>query len=39
MPTIITVVKVASSTATHISPILFETNARFMPNIMIWYMA
>ncbi|MGY4426620.1 hypothetical protein ACVWY2_009069 [Bradyrhizobium sp. JR6.1] len=34
MPTISTVVSVAISTATHIRPILFDTNARFMPNIM-----
>ena len=39
MPTITTVVSVASSTATHISPTLFDSSARFMPNISIWYIA
>jgi len=32
-PTINTVVRVASSTATHIRPMLLATSARFMPNI------
>jgi hypothetical protein len=35
MPTISTVVSVASSIATHISPMLFATSARFMANIRI----
>ena len=37
--TITTVVSVASSTATHMSPILLASNARFMPNNMSWNMA
>ena len=39
MPTITTVVRVASSTATHMSPMLLATSARFMPNIMHWNIA
>ena len=38
-PTITTVVNVASSTATHIRPMLLDTSARFMPNIMAWNIA
>ena len=33
MPTITTVVSVATSTATHMRPILFASSARFMENI------
>ncbi len=39
MPTIITVVSVEISIATHITPILLVTSARFMANIRTWYMA
>ena len=39
MPTISTVVSVASSIATHIRPMLFATSARFIANISVWYMA
>ena len=38
-PTISTVVSVASSMATHISPMLFASSARFMANMSVWYMA
>ena len=37
--TLTTVVSVASSTATHIRPMLLATSARFMPSIINWYMA
>ncbi len=39
MPTIRTVVSVASSIATHISPMLLASKARFMANISVWYIA
>jgi len=39
LATLTTVVSVASSTATHIRPMLFASRARFMPNISIWYIA
>jgi hypothetical protein len=39
MPTIRTVVSVASSIATHISPMLLAASARFIPNMRIWYIA
>ncbi len=39
MPTISTVVSVASSIATHIKPMLLAMSARFMENISTWYMA
>ena len=39
MPTISTVVSVASSMATHIRPMLLASSPRFMANIRVWYMA
>ena len=39
MPTITTVLSVATSTPTHIRPRLLATNARFMANANIWYIA
>src|SRR5205085_2915316 len=39
MPTINTVVSVASSTATHMRPRLFASSARFIANISVWYIA
>ena len=38
-PTIITVVRVANSTATHIRPMLLANSARFIPNSMSWNIA
>jgi hypothetical protein len=39
MPTIITVESVATSTPTHMRPILLATSAKFIAPIIAWYMA